>query len=288
MDPSVKARWIRAAAALAALAFAAGATAALLTAKTVKLDESVPSEALAAKVHARVILPAGYRTSGLRYPVVYFLHGLPASGASYRERGWVESALEAAGPAILVEPQGARPGDTDPEYLNWGAGRGWETFVSEELVHYVDAHFRTIRSRRARAIVGLSAGGYGATILGLHHLGSFSVIESWSGYFHPTDPTGTQSLARGSAAANAKASVHDLIADDVHAGRLPTFFGFYVGRGDTRFRAENVQLDRELDRARVRHMFAVYAGGHTTALWQAHAASWLGMALNHLAQPRTP
>ena len=44
--------------------------------------------------------------------------------------------------------------------------------------------------------MGLSAGGYGAVILGIHHLDRFSVIESWSGYFHPTDPTGTIALDR--------------------------------------------------------------------------------------------
>ena len=45
-----------------------------------------------------------------------------------------------------------------------------------------------------RAIVGLSAGCYGATMLGLNHLGEFSVIESWSGYFHATDPSGNRAL----------------------------------------------------------------------------------------------
>ncbi|HVU76518.1 MAG TPA: alpha/beta hydrolase-fold protein [Gaiellaceae bacterium] len=277
----MKARWIRVVLVLAALACAAGAAASLLSSKAVTIDERVPSEALAAQVHALVILPPGYRTSGLRYPVVYFLHGLPASAEAYREAGWVETALERAGPAILVEPQGARPGDTDPEYLNWGSGRGWETFVSEELVRYVDRHFRTIRSRRARAIVGLSAGGYGATILGLHHLGSFSAIESWSGYFHPTNPSGTAPLPRGPRA-NAHTLVAQLRADE---RTRPTFFAFYVGRGDARFRAENEQFSRELTAAGVRHVFELYAGGHSTALWERQAPHWLGLALAHLDAP---
>jgi S-formylglutathione hydrolase FrmB len=267
---------------LAALVVAGvAAHTALTRSSSIALDERVPSTALAAQVHALVVLPAGYRTSGLRYPVVYFLHGLPAGAAAYRENGWLERALERAGPAILVEPQGARPGDTDPEYLNWGPGRGWETFVSEELPRYVDAHFRTIRSRAARAIVGLSAGGYGATILGLHHLGSFSAIESWSGYFHPTDPTGSVALPRGPAQ-----SAHNLVsALRADERRRRTFFAFYVGRGDSRFRAENQQLDRELTAALVPHVFEVYAGGHSPALWERRAPGWLRMALDHLDEP---
>ncbi len=252
------------------------------------VDTRLPSVALAGPIHARIVLPADYDASTKRYPVVYFLHGLPAGPATYDQSHWLEQALaQVHGDAILVEPQGARAGDTDPEYLDWGKGRNWETFVSTELPRWVDAHYRTIANRSGRAIVGLSAGGYGASLVGFDHLATFSVIESWSGYFHPTDPTGTRALDRGSDAANAKASVHDLIADDLQAGRRPVFFGFYVGRGDTRFRPENVELNQELDRAHLPHVYAVYPGGHTTALWQAHAVYWLQMAVNHLAAPRS-
>jgi S-formylglutathione hydrolase FrmB len=266
---------------LLVLAGAAGAAAALLQSGSVTIDRPVPSRALNADVHARVVLPAGYAHSGLRYPVVYFLHGLPAPADAYRKNGWLQDALARAGRAILVEPQGSRAGDTDPEYLNWGAGRNWETFVSEELVHWVDTHFRTIRSRKARAIVGLSAGGYGATILGLHHLGRFSVIESWSGYFHPTDPTGTMPLPRGPNA-NAHTMISALRADE----RVrPTFFAFYVGSGDDRFRDENEVFSHQLTAAHVPHVFQIYRGGHSTALWEQQAPKWLRMALDHLDAP---
>jgi S-formylglutathione hydrolase FrmB len=251
------------------------------------VDLSFASPALAGRMHVLVVLPDGYGTSGKRYPVVYFLHGLPAGPTAYAGSRWLGRTFRALHrDAILVEPQGARSGDTDPEYLDWGSGRDWETYVARDLPAWVDAHFRTIPTRAGRAIVGLSAGGYGASLVGFDNLDRFSVVESWSGYFHPTDPTGRQPLDRGSAAKNAAANVHDLVRDDVAARRLPTFFGFYVGRGDTRFRAENVELNRELDRAHVAHTYAVYPGGHTTALWQAHAAYWLGMALNHLAAAR--
>jgi enterochelin esterase-like enzyme len=65
--------------------------------------------------------------------------------------------------------------------------------------------------------------------------------------------------------------------------RRSTFFGFYVGAGDTRFRAENEKLDRELRTARVPHVFRVYPGGHDNTVWTAHATAWLRLALAHLA-----
>jgi S-formylglutathione hydrolase FrmB len=245
------------------------------------LDEGITSIALNGRVHSRVVLPAGYADSSRRYPVVYFLHGLPADAKAYRGNGWLIGALERAGPAILVFPQGARDNDTDAEYLNWGSGREWETYVAVEVPRYIDTHFRTIRSRAGRAIVGVSAGGYGATILGLHHLASFAVVESWSGYFHPTDPTGTQPLARGP-----EANAHTLILTlRASQQRRPTYFAFYVGHDDSRFLPENVQFDRELTAAHVSHVFEVYRGAHETSLWAAHAQGWLGLALAHLAKP---
>lgn len=243
-------------------------------------DERVVSVALGGRVHALVVLPPGYARSRTRYPVVYFLHGLPAGSSAYRNR-WVARALADVGPAILVEPQGARDSDRDAEYLDWGRGRNWATYVTKEVPEHVDAHFRTIRSRRGRALIGLSAGGYGATMLGLNNLDRFAVIESWSGYFHPTDPTGTRAIT-GRAGAN----VHRLIASLRRDERLrPTFLAFYVGRGDQRFRVENAQFARELHRARIPHVFAIYEGAHETSLWKRHARSWLALALAHLARP---
>jgi S-formylglutathione hydrolase FrmB len=266
--------------AVSALVVAAGATAAYLSA-TREVDRPIDSVALGGLVHARVVLPPGYDSSTRRYPVIYFLHGLPATSTSYQGNDWLIDALEQGGRAILVMPQGARDADSDPEYLDWGKNREWATYVSTELPRYVDKHFRTIPKRSGRAIVGISAGGYGAMMLGLNHLGTFSVIESWSGYFHPTDPTGTRALNRGG-----QAVVHSLIPTlKRDLPRLPTFVGFYVGSGDDRFRTENVELDRELRAAGVLHAFAVYDGAHETSLWQRHATAWLGLALNRLAKP---
>jgi S-formylglutathione hydrolase FrmB len=263
------------AAALCCAAVWAGAGAGRAT----TVDAAVSSVALGGPVHARVVLPAGYATSGKRYPVVYFLHGLPGGSTTYRGNSWLTPLAEHAGSFILVEAQGARDGDADPEYLDWGDGRNWSTYVTKELPQYIDTHFRTIPSRSARAIVGLSAGGYGAAMLGLNHLGEFSVIESWSGYFHATDPTGKYAIA-----APASADVHDLIASlSTDEKQRKTFLGFYVGRSDPTFVAENEQFNRELQTAGIPHAFNVYPGAHSTQLWAGHAVTWLRMALAHLA-----
>jgi S-formylglutathione hydrolase FrmB len=220
--------------AIAAVAVAPGGTRA---AGTITYD-SLPSKALASRLRFAVYLPPDYATSGERFPVIYFLHGLPASPYAYRGIGFIGHALEQTGKeAIVVAPQGARDGDTDPEWLDWGPGRDWETAVAKELVADVDAHYRTIPTRGGRALVGVSAGGYGAVLLALHHLQTYSVIESWSGYFHPTDPTGRSPLDIGSPQADAHASAHTFVPKLRRAFEQdPTFFAFYVGSGDELFR----------------------------------------------------
>ncbi len=248
-------------------------------------DSDYYSAAVGGRLHFEVYLPPGYDTSGLRYPVVYFLHGLPAAAGSFTSLGFVERAVDRVGkPAILVLPQGAREGERDPEYVDRGAGDDWGTAIADELVRTIDGRYRTIATREGRALIGVSAGGYGAMHLALGHLDEFSVVESWSGYFHPTDPTGTRPLSLGSKRRDALADVHEQLARVRSTlAILPTFIAFYVGRDDQRFAAENEQFDRELSRATIRHTFRVYPGGHEQALWKREARSWLGLGLAHLA-----
>lgn len=275
----------------AAGAGGAAATAAMVVVAPLRgrlVNIAFQSRALLGTMHASVYLPPGYATSHLSYPTIYFLHGLPADASAYSRRARpVSQLVEALGKAALVVfPQGARDRDSDPEYADWGSGRNWEHAVAVELPTYVDRRFRTIRNRSARAIVGVSAGGYGATICALHHLGTFSVIQSWSGYFRPTDPTGTHVIGRGSPQADAAASVFAAVPHLASAfASKPTQFSFYVGNGDAKFRSDNVTLDAELTAAKVAHEFRLYPGGHTWFLWDAHAEEWLGAALADLVPP---
>lgn len=269
--------------ALAALVWSSTASG---TSRTV--DTSYASAALGGRLHFEVYLPAGYETSTLRYPVLYFLHGLPAASTSYRALHFVERALDLVGkPAILVLPQGARAGESDPEYVDHGSGDNWGTAIATELPPVVDARFRTIANRSGRALIGESAGGYGAMHLALKHLSEFSVVESWSGYFQPTNPAGTASISLGSAARDAAADVHEQLRGARRSlASEPLTIAFYVGRKDTRFAAANERLHRELTLERVPHVFKIYAGGHEQKLWSAHAPAWLGFAVAHLAPAR--
>lgn len=249
------------------------------------VDAGFVSAAIGGRLHYEAYLPQGYDTGSQRYPVLYVLHGLPSTADAYTSLGFVERAVDSVrGAAIVVVPQGARTGEADPEYLDRGPGDRWATAIATELPRIIDARFRTIRSRTGRALIGISAGGYGAMQLALHHLDEYSVVESWSGYFHPTDPTGTKTLDLGSAERDETADVHRMlpaVRNKLRANR--SFIAFYVGRSDSRFYSENETLNQELSEAGVAHVFRAYPGGHDQALWQRYAAPWLELALVHLA-----
>jgi enterochelin esterase-like enzyme len=267
---------------LAAVTGCGGSAAARLSpARTI--DGSYRSRALRGTIHYRVYLPAGYATSGKRYPVIYLLHGLPGTADSYRSIGFVTRPVERSGmAAIVVGAQGARRGDTDPEWANWGPGRNWETATAHELVRVVDS----------RGLIGISAGGYGATLTAIHNPSVYSVIQSWSGYFHPTNPAGTARLDMGSKDANdwADASTFVPKLTRIFARyRYPrTHYAHYVGTNDPTFLDDNRVFDRELTAAGIRHAYAEYAGGHTERFWRRHEDEWVTAALRELAKPTQP
>ncbi len=131
-----------------------------------------------------VYLPPSYATSpDRRYPVVYILHGYTDDDQHWM--GWtkhfvdVPAAMEkdlAAGTAremILVMPN-AYTVYQGSMYSSSVTTGDWETYVSEDLVSYVDSHFRTIASRDSRGLAGHSMGGYGAIRIGMKRPDVFS------------------------------------------------------------------------------------------------------------------
>jgi putative tributyrin esterase len=253
-------------------------------ARTVSIVCRSPS--LGGTMPALVYLPSGY-SSGRRYAVVYFLHGLPANPVSYQQNAFVAAALASAGEkAIVVAPQGARGVGSDREYLDWDAAEDWPQAISHDLPACIDARFHTIAGRDGRALVGLSAGAYGAMNIGLRHLDQFGAVQSWSGYFVATNPAGTKILDLGSRRANAAAMVPRDTGLKSRLQSLPAQIAFYVGLQDDRFLAMNRQYDAALRRAGISHIFRTYQGGHSLTLWRSQAPRWLSWAIDYLAAGR--
>ena len=246
---------------------------------------SCSSPSLGGQLPAMVYLPADYDPRSRRHRVIYFLQGLPAGPSAYRGYGYIADAVSAAGrDAIVVVPQAARAPGSDREYLDWSPSEDWPKAISHDLTRCIDSRYHTIAHRRGRALIGVSAGGYGAFNIGLRHLQTFGAVESWSGYFAATDPSGKHMLNLGSAKANRAARVPRGSYLSHEASNWPSLIAFYVGQSDSEFFNKNQRFDRSLTAKRISHFYRTYAGGHSHSLWAQEAPSWLSLALDSLSK----
>ena len=134
----------------------------------------------------RVVVPAGYDSSERDYPVVYVLHGVGDDWASWTNPSRGDLArLTASCEAIFVMPDGGGGAEAG-WYSDWVDGSfQYETFHTEVLPKAVDDAFRT-KGRKARAVAGLSMGGFGALSYTARHPGMFRATASYSGFADTT------------------------------------------------------------------------------------------------------
>jgi len=136
-----------------------------------------------------VVLPPGYGESSKRYPVIVGLTGFTGRGimllnddawqpnlAQRLERLYAEGMPH----AIFVLPDGfTRYGGS--QYINSEATGRYEDYVIEEVIPFVDTHYRTISRPEGRGVFGKSSGGYGSMILGMRHPEIFGALACHSG-----------------------------------------------------------------------------------------------------------
>ncbi|MBV8845368.1 MAG: esterase [Bryobacterales bacterium] len=127
-----------------------------------------------------VYLPPSYATEkNRRYPVVYLLHGYGLTGErwiSFIGLPELADKTVAAGTAkemILVSPDAFNKYNGSM-YSSSPATGDWETFIAEDLVNYMDTHYRTVANRMSRGLAGHSMGGYGTVRIGMKRPDVFS------------------------------------------------------------------------------------------------------------------
>jgi enterochelin esterase-like enzyme len=143
-------------------------------------DKAYFSKSNNREIKVKVYTPPGYEAGRDRYPVVYNLHG----GGGSPERQWerVGATLADAMEKKLVRPMiyVFAEGLGNTLFVNTaGTKLQVETTVIKELIPFIDANYRTIPAREARAIDGFSMGGFGALHFAFKYPELFSSVVGY-------------------------------------------------------------------------------------------------------------
>lgn len=139
-----------------------------------------------------VYLPPDYQTSGKSYPVIYYFHSINWSNERmFADGNLVQPLFDRAiakgliGDFILVAANYSGP-TMGSWYENSSTSGRWLDYTINEVLPYIDGHFRTIRHRDSRGLAGDFLGGYGALKFAMLYPDLFSVVYA----LHPVG-TGT-------------------------------------------------------------------------------------------------
>lgn len=139
-----------------------------------------------------VYLPPSYKTEkNRRYPVVYMLHGFTDSDEKWFGIGgikhWIKlpevldkTFADGSTREMIVVMPNAFTRFKGSMYSNSVTVGDWETFVTKELVAYIDSHYRTWPQAASRGLAGHSMGGYGTMRLGMKSPEVYSSIYALS------------------------------------------------------------------------------------------------------------
>lgn len=232
---------------------------------------------------ALVYLPPQYFSNpDERFPVVYLLHGSPGMPVDWLRGGGAATAGLAAArdghPQILVIPHLSRNWLDDSECVD-GAHMLVETYVVHDLVPAIDHQLRTVADPAARALAGMSAGGYCALNLGLRNRAVFGSIIDMSGFTHPTQNGGMTALFghRSDLAAVVAANSPDLYAARLSASPSTRIY-MICGTSDHSAITQMLRMRDTLQRRGIPVTWSSRPGGHTYGVWRpglVAALSWL-------------
>lgn len=215
------------------------------------------------QIKAVVIQPD--KPKGKQLPTIYLLHGYMGNYANWIKDFPVIAEYADRYGLMIVCPDGNRSGwyfdspiDTSFRY---------ETYITQELIPWVDAHYLTLKTVRGRAIAGMSMGGYGALYIAFKHPELFGAAGSMSGAvdFRPFSNRFDLALRLGGFA-----DFPDRWNERTLINIIPEYQTTAVTMDcgiDDPFLQVNQDLHQKLIEKHFAHDFSIRPGGHNAAYW---------------------
>ena len=214
-----------------------------------------------------VIKPESYNLKQHFFPVVYLLHG-------YGDRydAWITKV-----PAIkdyadqmqmmIVCPDGGfSSGYFDsPIQVTYK----YDTYISSEVVKYIDSHYHTIPDRSHRAIAGLSMGGHGSLYLALRHPDVFGAAGSMSGGVDLRPFPDEWDIAKriGNAGTNAANWQNMSVLNMIGQEKSRSVAMMIECGTDDFFYQVNLQLHQKMMKLKIAHDYIERPGAHNWKYW---------------------
>lgn len=137
---------------------------------------------------ATVYLPPKYKASK-KYPVLYLLHGIGGDEVEWLNGGAPNVIMDnlyadkKAKEMIIVMPNGRAQKDdraVGNVYAGSAAFANFEYDLLNDLIPYIESHYKVLPGKKNRAVAGLSMGGGQSLNFGLGHMDKFAYVGGFS------------------------------------------------------------------------------------------------------------
>ena len=218
-----------------------------------------------------VYTPAGYETSGKRYPVFYLLHGMGGDENAWSELGRTAQILDnliaqgKAKPMIVVMTNGnaaleAAPGESSLGFaapsmnLPKTMEGSFET-AFPDVVKFIDKTYRTQANKKGRAIAGLSMGGFHSMHISKQYPDMFDYVGLFSAAIMPNK--------------DVKSPIYDNLEVKLKTqfAKKPALYYIAIGNKDFLFQANN-DYRKMLDEKGYKYEYYETGEGHIWKNWR--------------------
>lgn len=226
-----------------------------------------------------VYLPESYaKSEDRRYPVLYLLHGARGNETSWFTEGTAATILDSLWQNNLAEEFIAvmcnmNQYDDDADFANSRFKQPFESFFEtsgavetsfiDDVVNRVDSTFRTIPTKKSRAIAGLSVGGMQSIYISAANPDMFDYIGLFSPFY------------KGPVMKGKYASFFDGIYEKLvkQFSKPPALYFIEIGYWDF-FAVHNEYFRRYLTLHNFTYEFIETGGGHTWDNWRNYLATF--------------
>lgn len=238
------------------------------------------SPALGLERRMTVYTPAGYETSGKRYPVLYLLHGMGGDEEAWISLGRTAQILDnliaqgKAKPMIVVMPNGnasqeAAPGESSrgmvPPTMQFPKTmEGSYEQAFPEIVKFIDKNYRTIKSKSGRAIAGLSMGGFHSLHISKQYPDMFNYIGLFSAAIMPNKEVSSP--------------IYENMGGKlkVQFDKNPALYWIAIGKTDFLYKA-NEEYRKLLDEKGYKYTYYESDEGHIWKNWRIYLTEFVPM-----------